>query len=89
MESLYEPYLNLTAEQRKMLCFLAYTGQKTDQHYTALYRRSEDLSANKMKELVNSLRPFYQSQYYSYSGEYELHFYHVAPLMLYMQEKMP
>ena len=89
MDILYQPYLALTAGQRKLLCFLAYTGKKTDEKIQALYRHGEDLMADQMKKLVNSLRSFYDTSFYSYRNEYQLHAYHVAPLMLYMLSKMP
>ena len=89
MDTLYKVYQHLTAGQRKFLCFLAYTGQKTDERYQAIYRHGEDLESKEMKQLVNSLRDFYQSEYYNYRGEYQLHYYHMAPLLVYMIEKMP
>ena len=89
MNTLYDPYLQLTAGQRKLLCFLAYTGVKTDERHQAVYCHGEDLTATDLRKLVNSLRPFYQTDFYSYRSEYELHSYHVAPLLLYMIEKMP
>lgn len=84
MESLYQPYLNLTAGQRKLLCFLAYTGKKTDEKMLSVYRHGEDLKADQLKKLVNSLRAFYETDFYSYRSEYQLHAYHIAPLLLYM-----
>ena len=89
MEQIYQPYLALTAGQRKLLCFLAYTGKKTDEQMISLYRHGEDLKADQMKKLVNSLRSFYETQFYSYRSEYQLHAYHIAPLMLYLLEEMP
>ena len=89
MDALYQPYQDLTAGQRKLLCFLAYTGKKTDEQMQALYRHGEDLKADQMKKLVNSLRSFYGTSFYSYRNEYQLHAYHVAPLMLYMLDVMP
>ena len=86
---LYQSYLALTAGQRKLLCFLAYTGKKTDEQMQALYRHGEDLKVDQMKKLFNSLRSFYDTSFYSYRNEYQLHAYHVAPLMLYMIEAMP
>ena len=88
-EILYQRYLALTAGQRKLLCFLAYTGKKTDEQIQALYRHGEDLKVDQMKKLVNGLRNFYDTNFYSYRNEYQLHAYHVAPLMLYMLEVMP
>ena len=46
MDALYQPYQDLTAGQRKLLCFLAYTGKKTDEQMQALYRHGEDLKAD-------------------------------------------
>ena len=86
---LYQPYLALTAGQRKLLCFLAYTGKKTDEHMQALYRYGEEIKVDQMKKLVNSLRSFYDTSFYSYRNEYQLHAYHIAPLMLYMLDVMP
>lgn len=48
MESLYQPYSNLTEEQRKLLCFLAYTGKKTDEKLLSVYRQGEDLNADQL-----------------------------------------
>ena len=89
MEQIYQPYLDLTAGQRKLLCFLAYTGKKTDEQMISLYRHGEDLKADQMKKLVNSLRSYYETSFYSYRNEYHLHTFHIAPLMLYMLEEMP
>ncbi len=89
MESIYQSYLNLTAGQRKLLCFLAYTGKKTDEQIFSVYQHGEDLKAEQMKKLVNSLRAFYDTDFYSYRNEYQLHAYHVAPLTLYMLDVMP
>lgn len=86
---LYKPYLALTAGQRKLLCFLAYTGKKTDEQMKALFRHGEDFKVDQMKKLVNSLRSFYDTSFYSYRNEYQLHAHHVAPLMLYMLDMMP
>ena len=86
---LYQPYQSLTAGQRKLLCFLAYTGKKTDEQIQALYRHGEDIKVEQMKKLVNGLRSFYDTSFYSYRNEYQLHAHHVAPLMLYMIDVMP
>ena len=86
---LYKPYLALTAGQRKLLCFLAYTGKKTDEQMQTLFRHGEDFKVDQMKKLVNSLRSFYDTSFYSYRNEYQLHAHHVAPLMLYMLDMMP
>mgnify|MGYP002855959465 CR=1 FL=1 len=87
--TLFQPYKKLTAGQRKLLCFLAYTGRKTDEHTRALYQQGEDLTAQQLKKLVNSLRPYYATDFYSYRSEYNLSSNHIAPLMVYMLEEMP
>ena len=89
MISIFEPYEKLTAGQQKFLCFLAYTGKKTDEKLQALYRHGEELTVEETKKLVNGLRNFYQSAYYNYKSEYQLNSYHIAPLMLYMLEEKP
>ena len=89
MESIYQSYLGLTAGHRKLLCFLAYTGKRTDEKMLALYRHGEGLKVEQLRKLVNSLRCFYDSSFYSYRSEYQLHVYHIAPLLLYMLEVMP
>ena len=55
----------------------------------ALYRYGEEIKVDQMKKLVNSLRSFYDTSFYSYRNEYQLHAYHIAPLMLYMLDVMP
>lgn len=89
MESLCQPYLDLTVAQRKLLCFLAYTGMKTGEEMQSVYRHGEKIKADQLKKVVNELRPFYDTSFYSYRNEYKLHAYHVAPLLLYMLEEMP
>ena len=87
MEALYRQYQQLTAGQQKFLCFLAYTGKKTEERLLAVYRKGEDLKAADLKTVVNTLRSFYQTTYYNYRGEYQLHAHHKAPLLLYMLER--
>ena len=87
MDTIYSSYQQLTAGQQKFLCFLAYTGGKTDDKLKAVYRHGEEIDSNEMKKLVNGLRSYYQSGYYNYRGEYQLDNYHVAPLLLYLLEQ--
>ena len=87
MEILYRPYLYLTAGQLKLLCFLAYTGRTSNRQLLATYKHGEELTADQLKALVNSLRAYFKTEYYNYRDEYQLHPYHVAPLMLYMMEQ--
>lgn len=89
MNPIYQPYSSLSAGQRKLLCFLAYTGRKTDEQILSLYRHVEELNAAQLNKLVKSLRVFYDTEFYSYRNEYQLHPIHIAPLMLYMLEEMP
>ena len=67
-----QPYLKLTVTQRKFLCFLAYTGKKTDEMLLSVYRHGEDMKADQLKKLVNGLRPFYDTDFYNYRSEYQL-----------------
>ena len=89
MNPIYQPYSSLSAGQRKLLCFLAYTGRKTDGQILSLYRHAEELNAAQLDKLIRSLRVFYDTEFYSYRNEYQLHPIHIAPLMLYMLEEMP
>ena len=89
MDTLYNQYRYLTATHLKLLCFLAYTGKNTNDMLLAVYQRGEDLKPDQMIRLVKGLRNFYQSSYFNYRNEYQLHAHHVAPLMLYLLEKMP
>ena len=88
MQALYQQYLGLTAGQRKLLCFLAYTGQKADSRIIALYAKAEDMSRDHVKTVFNSLNAYLDSFYY-YREDYELKSCHVAPLMIYMLKEMP
>lgn len=88
MEYLYKPYLSLTAGQRKLLCFLAYIGQTADKRIIALYGKAEDIPREQVKKTVTSLSGFFANYYYFYE-EYQLHLFHVAPLIVYMVREMP
>ena len=88
-DNIYSRYNSLSTDQRKLLCFLAYTGKKTDQQIMTVYRNSEEITAAEQKKLIASLRSYFQSDFYSYRDEYQLHIQHAAPLLLYMLEKRP
>ena len=88
METLYQQYLHLTAGQRKLLCLLAYTGQKTEKSMMSVYRKLEDMDSNKITKLLKSLSPYLIMRSY-YGEEYELDAHHVAPLLLYIMKEMP
>ncbi|MBQ9656476.1 MAG: DEAD/DEAH box helicase [Prevotella sp.] len=89
MEELYQQYQGLSAGQLKLLCFLAYVGQPTDRIIQNLWTRGEDVNAADMKKTLNSLRRYFTVNFYSYSDNYQIHPYHVAPLLLYMIERKP
>ena len=89
MTSITLPYQELTAGQQRLLCFLAYTGKRTNEATRTLYSGLEGLTADRLKKLVNSLRRFFDTGYYSYRSEYQLSPCHVAPLLLFMLEKKP
>ena len=87
--TLYQPYMKLSAGQRKLLCFLTYTGKTTDEHTKAIYRHGEDLTVDQLKKLLNSIRSYFDTRFYSYRSEYKLASNHSAPLTVYMLEEMP
>jgi SNF2 family DNA or RNA helicase len=88
MERLYKQYLTLTAGQRKLLCFLAYTGKELDSDLIRLYAKCEDIARENVKKTANALTQ-YLSSYSFYREDYLLDNYHVAPLCLYMLKVMP
>lgn len=87
MKELYQHYLTLGAGQRKLLCFLAYTGQPTDRTILTVWRKGEDMESADVKSTLNSLRKYFRFSFYSYDDEYQIHPFHVAPLLLYMIEE--
>ena len=52
MNPIYQPYSSLSAGQRELLCFLAYTGRKTDEQILSLYRHAEELNAAQLDKLI-------------------------------------
>ena len=88
MERLYKQYLTLTAGQRKLLCFLAYTGKDLDSDLISLYAKCEDIYREEVKKAANTLTQYLRS-YSFYREDYQLGNYHVAPLYLYMLKEMP
>ena len=88
MKALYKPYLRLTGGQRKLLCFMAYSGQRFDSQLISEYAKGEDMKREKVKNTVNTLT-LYMSTYSYFREEYQLESQHVAPLMLYMIHEMP
>ncbi len=55
MEQLYQPYLRLTAGQRKLLCFLAYTDKRTERRILSVYAKVEDLTAEQTRKIIKSV----------------------------------
>ncbi len=88
MEYIYRSYKKLTAGQRKLLCFLAYTGRTTDNQIKSVYRKGEDIDSNLLERILKSLSEYLRLLHY-YIGDYELLQNHVSPLLLYMLKEMP
>ena len=88
MEELYKPYLQLTAGQRKLLCFMAYTDGETDKRLMSVYAKVEDLTSSQISKTLKSLAYYLRLHHY-YNEEYDLEQRHVAPLLVYMLKGMP
>ncbi len=89
MNDIYSRYLTLTAGQRKLLCFLAYTGRASDAQSMSLFRKHEGLRSEELSKTLRGLMTFFKGQYYSYYDEYWLHPYHQAPLLIYLLAEHP
>lgn len=89
MEQLYQPYLRLTAGQRKLLCFLAYTDRRTERRILSVYTKVEDLTAEQTRKIIKSVANGYLRIINYYGDEYDLDRPHVAPLLVYMLKEMP
>ena len=76
--------MNLTAGQRKLLCFLAYTNKDTQSELMAIYKREEGLTPQQLKSLIRSVKPFLKDAGYYYLEQYSLGVYHRMPLLVYM-----
>lgn len=88
MKEIYEPYLRLTAGQRKLLCFLAYTGENTEKRLIAFYAKAEDMQQAQVSKMLKELINYTRLQHY-YLEDYILEQSHVAPLIVYMLKEMP
>ena len=88
MRELYQQYLPLTAGQRKLLCFLAYTGAVIDSRVISLYANAEELTREKVKHTLNTLTSYFEDFSY-FRDEYQLDICHTAPLFIYMMKEMP
>ena len=90
MEELYQKYLLLKLEQRKLLCLLAYTDRETEKRFISVYSKVEDLTYNQTMTIVNRLSSSsYLRVIHYYNNEYGLEPLHVAPLLVYMLKEMP
>ena len=83
---IYRQYEKLTAEQQKLLCFLAFIGQDTDQRKIRAYIKGEDFKESKVNNTLRSLYPFFK-YYYVYNYQYTLQYQHQLLLLAYMLEK--
>ena len=88
MKALYQPYLPLTAGQRKLLCFMATITQRIDTRILGLYAKAEDLTQEQVKKTLHSLTSFFD-QFYYFRDEYQLAATHIAPLLVYLAEEQP
>ena len=84
MKYIYQQYLSLTAGQRKLLCFLAYTGVIFDVRMKVVYGKCEDISSEQLDKTVKSLSVYLRLHHY-YLGDYSLDIHHVTPLLVYME----
>ncbi len=83
INELYQPYMQLTAGQRKLLCFLAYSDHVTDRQILSYYGKVEDLKASEVTRMVNEMHDYLCIHSY-YADEYSLEQKHAAPLIIYM-----
>ncbi len=88
MKYIYQQYLSLTAGQRKLLCFLAYTGVIFDVRMKVVYGKCEDISSEQLDKTVKSLSVYLRLHHY-YLGDYSLDIHYVTPLLVYMLKEMP
>ena len=84
MQEIYQPYMNLTAGQLRLLCFLAYTDHSSDEMACNLYAKGEDKTRSDVQKVLRSLKDYFKYSYYSYKDEYQLDTRHQAPLLVYL-----
>ena len=84
MKQLFKEYESLTAGQRKLLCFLAFTGLSTSKSVLSVYAKKEDVSYKSVRTTVSTLWRFLTPTLYSFREEYELQERHRLPLLLFM-----
>ncbi|MCR4603557.1 MAG: DEAD/DEAH box helicase [Prevotella sp.] len=83
MDEIYKKYLHLSAEQLKLLCFLAYLGKSKSHKPMAKYGNDEKLTSRQLLSLLSTLKPYFYAYYY-YDTDYDLTEIHQAPLLVYL-----
>ena len=84
MEEIYQGYIHLTAEQLKLLCFLAYTGKSTTKQVLDSYAKGENITQANMSKLVSDIKPYLMSNYFFYDDDHQLMPRHLGPLLVYL-----
>ena len=84
MEEIYQGYIHLTAEQLKLLCFLAYTGKSTTKQVLDSYAKGENITQANMSKLVSDIKPYLMSNYFFYDDDHQLMPQHLGPLLVYL-----
>ncbi len=84
MQEVYEPYLKLSAEQRKLLCFLAFLGSQRKTTAFEAYKKAERIRPIDIQSLAKKLSPFLQSSFFMQAQDMKLDICHCAPLLVYM-----
>ena len=84
MEEIYQGYIHLTAEQLKLLCFLAYTGKSTTKQVLDSYAKGENIAQANMSKLVSDIKPYLMSNYFFYDDDHQLMPQHLGPLLVYL-----
>lgn len=84
MEELYQDIRKLTAEQQKLLCFLAYSGLSTGHQAFTAYALSERLTTARIKDVISSLMSYFDTETAHYYDDYHLHPHHHGRLLVYL-----
>lgn len=83
---LYFPYKKLTGAQRKLLCFMAFIGAKTNRSTIRAYAENENIPEKTVLTTIRSLHPLFSS-YHIYDLEYSLKDQHRFLLLVYLIEE--
>ena len=89
MEELYQRYIHLPAEQLRLLCFLAYTGQATTPSILQACSRCLQLQRQELKSLLSALNPYFKNTLLVYDNNYSLLPSHQGPLLVYLLCERP